>query len=285
MGVDANSIRLKDRRIKISALILISFFLLNPSHSRADIKSTCASLLRRIANFSVRTFTKSFENITVVTLPYIISTGTEVGYGNSARVSELVEITDSASGKVLYRPESGTEVVKIPSCWATSSRLIPLCDHMLRQETLTYDRILTWLSQNQIDLNYYSSGTLKAGSAPIIPILMRFETDKGLILVKPRAFGKSMAKLKSIFKGTFPNEVLIGLQEVFQFQEKLQEIGIMLDLNPPNLIWIDQPDEMAKFGLLKPGFIFFEFSEWKMQVFNPKGFFFKDFLRLIRDVK
>lgn len=114
---------------------------------------------------------------------------------------------------------------------------------------------------------------------PVVPIAHTLVTDKGAIVFKPRVMGLSVKELHARYGDRLPPEMVDSLKEIYGFSQALFErskisslhpsipIGgrtrsMYIDLNPSNFVWVEDRQELAKFGLTKPGFMLYELGEY-----------------------
>lgn len=97
-------------------------------------------------------------------------------------------------------------------------------------------------------------------SARMVPIFERAQTeDGGSILIKPYVEGSTLQSL--VINRTLNERQLRGLQKLFAWSEDFYDrSGIALDINPFNLVWVDEPEAMAAARLSEPSFIFYELT-------------------------
>ena len=94
----------------------------------------------------------------------------------------------------------------------------------------------------------------------IIPILEApLSKDRGLVLIKPLLHGTPLEDYASK-RIPLTEEQKASLQEIREWSDNyfLPTFKKPLDLNPTNLMWIDNPIDMTNLGLTKPSFVLFE---------------------------
>lgn len=116
----------------------------------------------------------------------------------------------------------------------------------------------------------------------VVPILERAETDAGTtLLLKPFIDGDSLSSL--ITNKTLNNIQLSSLQGLVAWTEDYhRRTGVALDINPLNLVWVEDTASMRAVGISEPSFIFYELT--------PRGskldtFLYKNLLSRIRSYK
>lgn len=150
----------------------------------------------------------------------------------------------------------------------------------IRDEFLTYN----YLKENikNIDANLSEQFAWPKNRLPTADIYKMLETASGPALIKERIPGDSLSKIleKKGSEGLTP-EMLSSLKEISKYELLVKDLKnpvrngkgrekFIIDINPSNLVWVDDSITMAKFGLKRPSFLFYEITP--LQVRNNSQF-------------
>jgi hypothetical protein len=102
-----------------------------------------------------------------------------------------------------------------------------------------------------------------------------------MVLIKPEMIRGKKSQLKLEAKGGIPREIEEGLREIYELHLAVHDrvpsilegknagdaiagsapAGMRLDIGPPNLVWIEDPDSLKRFRMKRPGFFLFEVDQ------------------------
>lgn len=119
----------------------------------------------------------------------------------------------------------------------------------------------------------------KKGAFPVVPIFETLEGPGGLALIKPEVLNPiKVEQLELSAGGRLRPEVEQGLREMYALQEAVHEAvrsidnaaeGMFLDIGPSNLFWVQDPMDLKRFGMSRPGFQLFEVDQGGIVTGNP----------------
>lgn len=135
------------------------------------------------------------------------------------------------------------------------------------------------------------------GTLPIVPIRKMVSSDQGVFLLKDRARGLFLGDIYKKYGNDlskFPPEMLESLDGIFELGQAVhrrvriagaKKPEFSLDLKPENILWVEDPALMARIGLKKPGFAFFEFSHHNAErwLYDKAHMSFEDYKKIFAD--
>lgn len=197
----------------------------------------------------------------------------------------LLDRIGTGSRGAVYRVAYGTDgvskVVKIEKGF----RLPMLPKHKLvlqegiERELKVTSALVDHISQIEAAPSFPASAPWKKGTFPVVPILETLEGPGGMVLIKPEfrcPIKVERLELSSI--GRLKPEVEQGLREVYALQQAVHEAvksiddaaeGMFLDIGPSNLFWVEDPIELKRLGMSRPGFQLFEVDQGGVVTGNP----------------
>jgi hypothetical protein len=201
-----------------------------------------------------------------------IPLGKLLGQGWAGAVYEVGPATGGAGDSWRQGLGNAELVAKIGHSNRTSSSpaALPRKNQIVKMEanelTLMYERVDAIQADPEFPKAYLP------GKLPIANIIREFTTDLGTILIKPWVRGLSMKDIKS--RGGLTPEMKASLRDIyFTYQaihRNVQSVAPTragyknpenrlsahsIDLQPGNLIWVDDPAQHSKLGLKNPGFV------------------------------
>ncbi len=122
----------------------------------------------------------------------------------------------------------------------------------------------SWVLQAQ-EKGFLNRDTAWAsGTVPALPILSALVLENGrTAFLKPYLKGTTLAELLEDPSVRFSPAMIRSLNEIYALNDAILRVSgrkITFDHNPTNLVWIEDPEQMRRFGLSRPSFFLFEFS-------------------------
>ena len=112
----------------------------------------------------------------------------------------------------------------------------------------------------------------ESGTFPVVPILERFESDAGAVLVKPEiANARKFKTLGTVAGGGLSPAVEQALHDIYDLHRAIADRipalgteaseGMRIDIGTNNLFWVETPRDLLRFRMKRPGFRLFEVDQ------------------------
>ena len=167
-----------------------------------------------------------------------------------------------------------------------------------RQELKTYEMIRGQLPRIEAHAAYPRDAAFLPGHLPAVPISGAFDSERGLLLFKMMLKGKGLkdlAVLANANGGALPDPYRSALKDHYDFVQAVYHtvrtpgplMGLLpgqpfsVDMRPPNLVWVEDPDTLSALGYRRPGFVSFEMSAVPLNrpvYIESEGTSFEDYL-------
>lgn len=215
--------------------------------------------------------------------------GKKLGGGAFGNVYEVKKISDPSL--VLSSPAVPL-VVKFPHTVKGISLGPPqITKAAILREAETSSLILKNLTLIESDPHFPKETFWEPGKLPLIPTIKMIDTDQGPLLFKPLL--KKAKFINEISKLT--PEMIKGLEDIYEMTQSIHRKlkinvgkkveGFCLDIRPPNLAWIDDPEMLSALGFKRPGWVMFEMDQLTHNLAhytNSNGFSFNQYLAEFR---
>ena len=294
------------RKLRISSLLLASLHWNVSVYAAVQGRdeSYCRGLWARALFVDVLTEqmprrTLTFQEKNPFRLPITLKVGERLGAGIGGAVYRVFDVS-GIEGLARNEPL----VVKFPHSVAGSLGKIryPHSILLARNEVEIYGNILSSLQAIQSNRWFPKEPYWQSGHLPIVPIVKAADTNYGLLIFKPEIKGVTIESLLARHPDRLPSDVLERLREIYDFGQTLFETvrvkGLhpldpssldikrfaMPDLNPTNLVWIEDPLELKRLHFNKPGFAFYEVGEFKDSSYKASNMPFDHYLQQINSL-
>jgi len=216
-------------------------------------------------------------------IPVEVKVGKRLGFGMKGAVYDL----DAVANHPFV--QSGIEyVAKISHVGRRTGLLKKLFLKVLTEEEAVFRSLVSSLPQLEAHADYPKDAAWEKGSFPIVPIVAVGKTNQfSHVLVKTKLKGmfvKDIAKLVTDAKlangdrgpisvADLPADMAASLREWYQLSQaatqtvkitpegKPERFITCLDINPDNLVWVTDPQQMALYRLKRPSFVAVELGE------------------------
>jgi hypothetical protein len=260
------------RRLFIFSLLLISWGLFENSNATAGFLG-CGELLRGVAGKLKRTY----KEIAIRDLSF---TDLEVTHSSDGKIQNLhlgAQVGSGCRGSV-YRIDPGSDGAPRVAKIEMSFRLPVLSRHKaMIPESTERESVVTKILQDfvpEIEKSkfYPKDPAWVTGTFPVVPILDVYESSAGAVLIKPEVVApKGIKNLKVDSQGHFEPSVERALHDIYDLyravHDRVPAVGIeakqgmRLDIGTSNLFWVENPEDLKRFRMKKPGFCLFEVDQ------------------------
>lgn len=282
------------RRISISLVAVLALFAAGTGHAGAiqNIQDECA---RRFKSILIDPNIKDYAEQTLTLQraggdPVLMTVDNRLGSGWFGGVYRI----DSIAGVEGLDPTEHL-VAKMPHAWKFgSSKPFSLANKTLSGELENYELVQGQISKIEADPKYPKDPAWDKDYLPVAPIRASLTTDLGNILIKPELKGMTLSKIYERYGTQIPKEMEDGLRDIFDLTQAVHDTvnvqvkygiktvteGYSADVRGDNLIWIEDPETLAKYHLKRPGFILFEFGQvpGNMSMFLDSKITFEQYL-------
>ncbi len=225
-------------------------------------------------------------------------TGDPLGNGMSGAVLKLENFT----GDLPEGYPRDALVVKVPLAFrlpGIGTFAFPHSKVFQRGEARLESRLREQVAKVESSEFFPKDPAWEKGVLPAPPILSVLDTPYGKWIVKPVIRGTSLTRLvdKSGVAGLTP-EMKRSLHELYDLTQALFDQAtafgksalstggtrvhaFKLDLNPSNLVWVTEPDQMRMYGLKRPSFMLFELGEHPSDPYLRENMNFQEFLSFV----
>lgn len=109
------------------------------------------------------------------------------------------------------------------------------------------------------ELEFWNNN-IRAFKGRVVPVLKGAKAQDGTtVLFKPYISGDSLWNL--VVQKQMDNDHLASLKNLILWARTYKEnVGVALDINPLNIVWVNSPKEMSAVGLSEPAFVFYELT-------------------------
>ncbi len=189
-------------------------------------------------------------------------------------------------------------VVKFPLVFrrAFGGAVMPHSRTLQEQELDIAELVSSRISQIEASPLFPAGPYWKSGHFPAAAVIARIETRYGPAILKPLLRGQGLLSLLREHGTRLPPEMKASLRQMFQLFQAMRDTVPMngkhmfdqsgkdhgrrfsLDINPSNLVWIEDPAQLESLGLNRPGFVLFEIGEIPGDPYAEEKMSFEEFL-------
>jgi hypothetical protein len=215
-----------------------------------------------------------------------------LGFGVGASVYQvekidgLPEVANALSGQAV--------IVKVPHRFSGHAEPIRALESKIGAEIKIYDELKAQIGKIEADPLFPAQASWSRGKIPTVPYVL-VQTNQGRLVFKPEIRGMNLSAIYRKFSPKsmrdLPSEMATSLREVYDFTQAVYNKGrilrkgkekvMSLDINPTNLIWVHDPEQLKALGLKRPSFFFYEFGEMKQQMFHQSKMSFESYSDLL----
>jgi len=237
----------------------------------------------------------SVEDLNHENSPVNMKFGTRLGYGLYGSVYPVEQITGIPILEKLVA--DGNLLAKLPHRWDMTKALLPRREMAAQAEGQLNNLYKSNLSSIEADKEFPTNAAWERGTLPSVPILYSLKSEAGTIHFKFKVKGMGIEKIKEKYHPTkiedLPPEMFKSIKDIYDFaeaafrQNELHNPGQArrLDINPTNLVWIEDPVELKRLSMNKPGFILFEIGEQFSNVDFTYQEYLKTFMNFLQQQK
>jgi hypothetical protein len=205
--------------------------------------------------------------------PFVLEVGPELGFGMVAGVYSGQVRGIPAIDQLPNRP--ARFALKFPHRWNFLGSFLS-GKSVLVPERLVYQATLDNVARMEAEPDYPANPAWGRGRIPTLPIYGMFQTSIGPVLVKPITQGQTLAQIYRQYRPAtakdLPEPMRQSLEDLRTFARIANRVAtveltpgqptpLRLDINPNNLVWISDAEEMRRYGMTRPGFITYEFGQ------------------------
>jgi hypothetical protein len=213
------------------------------------------------------------------TLDGVVRLGNRLGTGFFGSVYKVSGLSPEPKAVQEF---GGPIVAKIPNEYLGIPSLSRKAKGELAREVKAYELLKEKLPSLEAQSSYPQNPAWEKGRVPVVPILHSQETRAGPVIYKAEAPGKTLGSLLKARSGLSPAQ-MNSLEEIEALGKTIADqmeyvhiAGVasgsntkfIVDNNPSNLVWIDDPAVMKTMGLSRPSFAFYEITPLR----NRSGF-------------
>lgn len=145
----------------------------------------------------------------------------------------------------------------------------------IEEEVKTYNALSEQVKKLNLD-DGKDAFAWPADQLPTAKILGTVQTEHGPALVKMKVPGRSLDKiLAEDGAAGLTEEMAASLREIAKYELRLKDLAnpsrrirgsrtghehLIIDANPSNLVWVDDPKILAEMGMKRPSFMFYEMA-------------------------
>jgi hypothetical protein len=164
----------------------------------------------------------------------------------------------------------------------TPEKYDQIADESIEREARVTSLLRERMAEIEKSPFYPTNAPWKAGEFPVIPILKEYQSDWGAVLIKPEVrTGKKVQSLRLNDRGELPQEIQLGLREIYQLHLAVHDriralpgtategVGMRIDIGASNLVWIEDASELKRLKMSRPGFFLFEVDQSSTHFLTP----------------
>lgn len=251
--------------------------------SNPNSNSESKSIVRQagLIRYIIDHLTENLVGKTLNLKKQIISFSERLGRGFGGAVYRI-RVQEGSPELIAAQQEWGQLAIKVPYSMKGTLGVVrfPHSEFLQKREIDFYEAVKSELPRIESAESFPKDAYWASGHMPVAPILMSSRSHRGRFIVKPELTGLTLQKIAEKYGNDLPPEMIASLSDLFKFGQALFEKSslrsirtldpkarpiqqpVFIDLNPANMIWVEEPVLMAKLGLKRPGFVLYELGEY-----------------------
>ena len=269
-------------------LLLFGLLMATPGFAQ-ELNPFCAAL--KLRSFFTDELSASLENRSV---QFVLKTdnpkdaknfelvlGKRLGSGFGGSVYRLEQLKSEVPEIAALANDVEKLVVKLPHTVRFSDGQLTFPHSAIMQglEIEQYQTVFNNLDRIQTDAAFPRNAHWENRKIPVAPIVAKLETTQGILILKPEIKGMTLREIFLTHARNLPPEMEESLRNIYGFTQAVSSqtrknfnpldilSGNLLgtfypDINPTNLVWINDAPTMRLLALKKPGFVLYEMAEY-----------------------